>query len=337
MLYMSERNYGCRFMEIRIFEMRTLVLENECIRVSILLDKGTDIIEFNYKKKDIDFAWRSPIGLSCLYKNKYAFRDNQILTDTYTGGWFEAFPNVGQPCVYKGANIPMYGELCYLPWEYTVIQDTIDCIKIKCFVRTTKTPFSVEKFFTIKTHDSCLLIEEEITNLGRETCDFQWGHHPNFGKPFLDEFCEIDMADADTEVLYSGSGVFEEGLFNKWPFVQSIDGAIIDISKAKAPDTGLNEVIKLNNLKEAKFSIYNKRLNAGIKLEWDHEMFGHNAIWHVTNGDEGYPRYGDTYVLGFVIRSDINWGLDQAVQAATSKKVKSQEKVTSWIKATPYE
>ncbi|MGE5605821.1 MAG: hypothetical protein ACM3YE_09035 [Bacteroidota bacterium] len=105
MLYTSERNFGCRFLEIEVFSYRSLILENEKIRITLLLDKGTEIIEFNFKETDTDFIWRSPQGLSCLKKIQFAKKDEHILTDGYTGGWFECFPSLGEACVYKGAYI----------------------------------------------------------------------------------------------------------------------------------------------------------------------------------------------------------------------------------------
>jgi hypothetical protein len=38
-------------------------MENELIRVTVLADKGADIIEFLHKPTDTDFLWRSPQGV----------------------------------------------------------------------------------------------------------------------------------------------------------------------------------------------------------------------------------------------------------------------------------
>lgn len=54
------------------------------MRIIFSVDKGTDVIEFNYKMKHIDFVWRSPIGLSSLSKIKNSKKDDQLLHDSYT-------------------------------------------------------------------------------------------------------------------------------------------------------------------------------------------------------------------------------------------------------------
>ena len=64
MFYTHERNFGCRLNdELTYRGLRVLVLENELVRVSVLLDQGTDIYEFLHKPSDTDFMWRSPNGV----------------------------------------------------------------------------------------------------------------------------------------------------------------------------------------------------------------------------------------------------------------------------------
>src|SRR5215204_3592098 len=43
--------------------MRAVFLENEKLRVGVLADKGTDVIEFNYKPRDVDFVWLTAGGV----------------------------------------------------------------------------------------------------------------------------------------------------------------------------------------------------------------------------------------------------------------------------------
>ena len=335
MLYTSERNYGCRFLEIALFGYRALILENEKIRTLILLDKGTEIVELNHKQSDTDFLWRSPLGLSCLQKIRWAPRDDQILTDGYTGGWFEAFPNVGPACTYKGAHLPHYGEACYLPWEYAVVKDEPSEVAIRCFVRTTKFPCAVEKTFTLKTGVATLFIEESVKNLGGEDLHYQWGHHPNFGPPFIDENCVIDMPKADLAVDYSApSGRLETGAEGTWPFVRGRNGTTVDLRSVPAGGSGLCEEIAVKNLREGRLKVTNLKTRTGIRLEWDVTRFPHNLMWLVCNGDIGYPRYGATHVLGFVPRNDAIRGLAQSVTDGNAALIRPGEIVTLWISAT---
>jgi hypothetical protein len=93
--YYHNRNFGCRLNEIFFKGYRTLVLENEKIKVSILLDKGADIIEFLYKPLDVNFLWHSPLELNGNNKNPVARPlDGGSFFDIYEGGWQELFPSI---------------------------------------------------------------------------------------------------------------------------------------------------------------------------------------------------------------------------------------------------
>ena len=187
--YHHNRNYGVRYNEIIYKGFRTIVLENEKIRVSILIDKGTDIIEFLYKPKDIDFMWRSPIEVNGYNKNPVTKQlDTGAFFDLYMGGWQEMLPNINLPSNYKGSGLGLHGEIMFLPWEYEVISDSPQEVKLKFFVRMNRAPFFVTKFISLKSDQSVLEFEEIIKNEGGEEFKFMWGHHPAIGKPFLDEY-----------------------------------------------------------------------------------------------------------------------------------------------------
>ena len=59
--YFGKRNYGCRIREYTADGLRCVSLENNLVRVGILLDKGADIFEFVYKPRDVDFMFTSPL------------------------------------------------------------------------------------------------------------------------------------------------------------------------------------------------------------------------------------------------------------------------------------
>lgn len=85
--FSHERNYGCRITQTIFRGLRTVTLENELIRVTVLADKGSDIIEFLHKPTDTDFMWRSPQGV----RNPTTFvptipRPEGAFLDYYEGG-----------------------------------------------------------------------------------------------------------------------------------------------------------------------------------------------------------------------------------------------------------
>ena len=174
--YNYNRNYGCRIHEIIYKGFKSLIIENEKIRCLILVDKGTDIIEFLYKPKDIDFMWKSPIDIHQPMKISLT-KENESggFLDSYFGGWHELLPNIYLPSEYKGTKFGLHGEITNLPWKYEVILDSPKAIVIKFFIRMRRTPFYVEKYLKINSNCSFLEFEENITNEANEDFKFMWG------------------------------------------------------------------------------------------------------------------------------------------------------------------
>ena len=229
-LYHQNRNYGCRYKGYK-----TLIIENEKIQVTIMVERGTDIIEFLYKPLDIDFLWKGPLGLDAGNNNPLTKEHSTgAFLDVYAGGWQEIFPSINLPSNYKGAELGYHGEIMYVPWKYQVLIDDPEEIKIKFYVRLTRTPFFVEKIVTLRSMSTSLEFEETILNEGDEEIKFTWGHHPVFGKPFLDENCVIDVPENSSghtyEVDYSGNSIVESDRDFDWPLAKGKKGNDIDLS-----------------------------------------------------------------------------------------------------------
>jgi len=114
--YQYNRNYGCRVHEIIYKGFKSLIIENEKIRCLILADKGTDIIEFLYKPRDIDFMWKSPLDFDQPIRVPLT-KEERVggFHDAYFGGWHEMLPNIYLPSNYKEASLGLHGEITSLP------------------------------------------------------------------------------------------------------------------------------------------------------------------------------------------------------------------------------
>lgn len=327
-MYQEERNYGCRYQEISIYGYRSLVLENELLRITMILGKGCEIVEFNYKKIDMDFVWRSPQGLRSLKNYNKNFNDDLVLTDYYTGGWYDTFPSCGGRGKYNSATLPIYGEACYLPWEYEVIKDSSEEVIIKAYCNTIRSPFYFEKFFKIISSDPTLYIKTAIENISRQKAYFDIGYHPNFGRAFIDDEIEIEFEGCNIEVPWAEENSrFKEGQKGKWPLLRSKDGKNINLKFFPGPDSGINEVLFLNELSAGVASILNKNKSIGIKITWDLKLYRNAVLWMVRYGDAGYPRYGNTNVL-CIMPSSAKYR--DSIKENDLIYIEPQEKITTW-------
>jgi hypothetical protein len=87
--YYSSQNSGCRIRQFTHRGHDLLSLENSLIRITLLLDKGGDIIEFTYKPKDLDFLLKRKDGLN--ETAKQIDSSSQI-----SGAYFDYYPEAGR-------------------------------------------------------------------------------------------------------------------------------------------------------------------------------------------------------------------------------------------------
>ena len=329
----KERNCGCRYQEIYIHGFKSIILENEVLRVTLILDKGCEIVEFNYKKMDMDFVWRLPNSLGSLRNYVKNFNDDLVLTDYYTGGWFETFPSGGFKGKYFGAQLPIYGEACYLPWDYQIVKDDEKEVIIKVFCRMIRSPFYIEKNIIIRSNEPGLLIEESITNLSMQRINFNIGYHPNFGSNFIDHDLEFNIPPSEIEILWScENSRFDLGEKGKWPFLKDRDGHTIDLRTIPKKNSRISEIISLKGLKNGYIEIKNKDKNINLITSFDTKIFKNAILWIVRNGDSGYPRYGSTNVVCVFPKSNHHIKDDDINRFKDYIEIDPDVTIKTWIK-----
>ncbi|MCL4386230.1 MAG: DUF4432 family protein [Actinobacteria bacterium] len=329
----GNRNYGCRLQEISIYGFKSLILENEVLRTTLIIDKGCEIVEFNFKKMDLDFVWRTPNGLGALKNFSKDYSDDLILTDYYTGGWFEAFPVCGGGGDYFGTHIPVYGEVCYLPWDYEVLKDDEDEIIVKTYCKTMRSPYYLEKIITLKSMIPALLIEESIKNLSAEKLHFNIGYHPNFGKSFIDNELEFEIPDCVVEILWSSENSrFNLGEKGNWPYSKDKKDKAIDLRIVPNKASKVNEIINLKGIKDGFIEVKNKDKDIGIKVSFDEKIFKNAILWIVRNGDSGYPRYGNTNVVCVLPKSNHFITLEDVNKNKDYIEIEPGDTISTWIK-----
>lgn len=293
------RTYGCRITEYIMNGMRCVSIENSQIRVSILADKGTDIFEFRFKPMDIDYLWRSHLGLRSPYSSIPSVNSSSgNYLDYYEGGWQELFPNIGDDCMYKNAHLGIHGEVCLLPWNYKIMEDCENEVKVKFWVRTVRTPFYIEKTMSIRQDQPILHIEESIINEGAVEMDYMWGHHPAFGYPFLDGEMFVDIPAAKGRTFHSElHPIFPVNRDFTWPLLESDDGKKYDLSTLPVVDTEWAGICHAYDLEDGWCAITNPRKGLGFGMVWDKQLFPNVWIWMVYGGLKNYPWYGRAYTV----------------------------------------
>src|SRR3954469_9754327 len=103
--------------------LRTVILENADLRVTVLADKGGDIASLVHKPTDVEFLYRAPGGVRDpqLHSSGGGSADAAWL-DSYEGGWQSIFPNGGWASSYEGLDLGLHDESALLAWQPTVLE-----------------------------------------------------------------------------------------------------------------------------------------------------------------------------------------------------------------------
>jgi hypothetical protein len=323
--YTSPRNFGCRVTEFAYRGYEALALQNESLRITVLPGKGSDIIEFLYKPLDVDFMWLSYSGLppasAC---RPDVVGSNGAFLDYYPGGWQEILPNFGEACTYKQAALGLHGEVSLLPWQYTILQDDIECVSIRLSVRCIRTPFRLEKTLTLGS-GPVLKIEERLINDGQEEMDCIWGHHPALGGSFLDESCTIHVPPCQVktpEDYVSPNCRLEKAQDCAWPRVRGRKGETVDLSRIPSRASKAHDMAYLYGFEEGWYAVTSGSKRIGLGMAWDRSVFKYLWFWQVYGGWAGYPWYGMSYNIGLEPCTSFPPSLTKAVEHGTQLLLK---------------
>ena len=269
-MYTYGRKTGCRIsLDYTYRGMRIAYLENEAIRVGVLLDKGADIFEFTYKPRDLDFMWQSPIEMRKPFVATSALPEGAF-HDYYYGGWQEVLPSAGwatEP--YLGTYQGLHGEASLLPFEATFVEDTPDSVSLRTRVRLYRSPLTLERTMSLERDKAALFIKERLVNESEAEFAIMWGHHPALGTPFLNENCVVQVPAKKVEVLaFHPNGLWEPGGDYDFPMVPNRrTGKLQDITKVLPKDTRSVDVVFFKEL-DRRLVCDHRTKNRASALEW---------------------------------------------------------------------
>jgi galactose mutarotase-like enzyme len=299
--------------------LRAVVLENDWLSSTVVLDQGADILTLVYVPKGIDVLWKPPRPPRDPGVGPTPSGDSFALwLAHYRGGWQTIFPNFGQAVEYKEALLDFHGEAARIPWQLEAVDDEGEQIRLTVGVRLLKSPFRIQRVMALAAHQPQLTISETITNEGPEPMECMWGHHPTFGAPFLSSECVIDTGaraiESDDSYNVSGNDL-PLGQTWAWPQVNNRQGNAVDLSRPPAPGSGYSRVLFLKDFQESWYAITNPTLGFGVGVVWDGALFPYACFWQESGGVRQHPFYGAAYATAIEPNSSYpGQGLRAAIQ-----------------------
>ena len=151
--------------------LKTIIIENELLRLSVLVDLGARIHEFVYKPFDRDFFWHNPR----IEPRTPVFQAD--IDAWLSGGMDEAIPT-GHPSTYRNEVYPYLGEVWSLRWDYEILQRGPEAVEVHLWRYAPISPLRVDRWMLLRRDEPVLHMRHRVTNLSSETFDFLWGLHP---------------------------------------------------------------------------------------------------------------------------------------------------------------
>ena len=342
MHYQNERTYGCRVSDAWSFRgLKTAILENELLRVVILVDKGADIYQLVHKPTDVDFLFRFPTGVRDPRRFLPTTGDPVgVWMDTYEGGWQTVFPAGGFPAQYKEGAFGLHADANLVPWDCAVVEDTPERASIRFWVRTARAPFFFEKTLSLTSGSSVLEVDQTLTNEGGEPVHCVWGEHIALGPPFLSEDCLLDLPGGtiiNHSTLFHPNTRLAPDLRTPWPMTRSIDGSEVDMRRIPARSNGTYDMSYFTDMPEGWYAVTNQKLGVGLGVRFPTEVYRFLWYWQSFGGGSGYPFWNRTYNVGLEpFTSYDNGGLATAVENGTALEVQPGEEVTTSLKVVAY-
>ena len=291
--------------------------------MTVLAGKGTDVVELNYKPRDLDFAWLAPGGVrnpsmftATAPDSRATFREN------YPGGWQEIVPSGGLPSSFDGAEYGLHGEVFNVPWDVTIVEDTNEEVAVRFTVRLRRSPFLLEKTIRLRSGVAGFRFDERLVNVSPVPAQAMWGHHITFGVPFLTPGSRIHLPDGITVTRHSDAVAPDGGRVPSptafpWPYDPAND---VDLSVV--PDRGApSAVMYLSGFREGDswYDVMRTDGQIGGRVAWDGAHMPYLWFWREFGGSSGYPWYGRNYNIGLEPFSSVpSHGLAAAVANDTA-------------------
>ena len=258
---------------------RTLVLENENIRLTILPEYGAKIFQFILKKVDRDLLYHNP---------RVEIRPpiyGVNVDNWWHGGIDECIPT-GQRCMYQGEEYPSLGEVWSLPWSYEIGKDTADEITIHLSRNTLIAPLRVERWITLRTNSSIVEMRHKITNVGYSNFEFLWGIHPGLA---ITSTSRIDIPSSKVIIDESAPNnrLGTNGSHYTWPYAKTQSGQQVDMRIVQPPESMTVDMHFATGFNEGWLALTDTSTKVGFGFAFPKDVFKCIWLWLVYGGWRG--------------------------------------------------
>ena len=313
------RTIACVSQSIR--GLKTIELENDWFRVTILPEIGAKLYDLIWKWSGRNYLWHN----QRIAPRPYPLEAN--FDNYWCGGWDDAFPTC-DACDVRGEHFPNLGELRSVEWE-TVFVGHKDGNAIAELVGFGPiSPVQARKIVVLKRETPVIHVHFELRNLGPMAFDFTWGTHP-----------AIDPGESSVLRIPAKTGIVDQssdsrlglvGQHYPWPYLE-VDGNLTDVSRTlKFEDKAYCRHFA-TDLTQGCFAVEDVHSGSGLLFAFPPHICPHLQLWLVYGGWRGHRHV----IVEPWTSLDMN--LANAIQNQTSCKLVPGHKFEVDISTTIYE
>nr|WP_276316150.1 DUF4432 family protein [Paenibacillus lignilyticus] len=303
-------------------DIRTVLLENELLRVIIMPDLGAKIWQITFKPRGKDLLWHHPR----MKPRKLAL--HTVYDDHFFGGWDELYPNDIAETI-DGEPFPDHGEIWTLPWQYALERVDPEEVTLHMWVETPISASRLSKRVTLRAGESKLRFAHTITNLGRKPQPYLWKLHAAMA---ADEHSRIDLPARTMEM--EGFGTPRTGKTSysyQWPYSEDDAGVVHDMRQVLPHSSGVSEFQYATDMQAGWCALTHTREGIGFGLSYDNRVLP--TCWL-------FASYGGWRELQTVVLEPCSGypvGLQDGLDRGTHQILQPGETVSCTVIATVYE
>lgn len=323
---------GCTITdEYRRNGIETLILENEALRVEVLVGKGGDVTEIRDKRTDVNVLFEAPHQWYGLDQAGVGVSDGEFdFLDHYPGGWQDVLPEAGGPSDGPGAPFAQHGETPIVPWKSTILADGDDRVAATLSVDLSRYPFHVEREISLAAGEPTFRVHERVENVGEVGVDYSWLQHVALGEPLvapgarLEADCETVVVDPDHD---PNTRRLPKGERFEWPTCE-VDGETVDLREFPPKDERVHDIAALTDFETGRYTVANSDLDLATTVEFDPDLYEYVWYWGAFGGFEAAPFFGRNYNLGLEpATSRPVAGLERAIENGSANYLGAGESV----------
>ncbi|MBM7564026.1 DUF4432 family protein [Paenibacillus sacheonensis] len=303
-------------------EIRTVVMENEKLRVVVMPELGAKIWQIVYKPRDKELLWHHP-RMTPRKLQLHASYD-----DHFFGGWDELYPNDETESI-GGETFPDHGEIWTLPWHCAIERSDEQEAVLRLWVETPISATRIVKTITLRAGEAKLRFRHAIENKGRRPQPYLWKLHAAMS---ANESYRIDLPAEEVRMESFGSPRTGRTSYDyAWPYAEGADGSLHDMRQVLPFGSGVSEFQYATKMRAGWCALTDTKDGIGFGLSYDREALP--SCWI-------FASYGGWRELQTVVLEPCTGypaGLADGVERGTHKTLEPGQTALFDIVATVYD